>query len=223
VKYSLEKLEAEAAADRSAAEILIEAREKLEEGTAAETEADIIKAVKEVFILRGAKVAAQWAFDSIPAFAADSKEAAERVKRIIEQEKSGEAALDALCNYYRENKGARQRRRHDIDFLTAEAEQLERAAELIKEGQQIRQERGLQEPGEDAIIKAVKECYINLQSIEKAAQWAFDSVPGFSLTVNKAKERVIWIIDAEESGEAALDKACSMARDRNRKRAAIWT
>lgn len=221
MKYSLEKLDAEAAADRSAAEILIEARETLEKGTGT-AEADIIKAVKEVFILRGAKVAAQWAFDSIPAFAADNKEAAERVKRIIEQE-SGEAALDALCNYYRENKGARQRRRHDIDFLTAEAERLERAAELIKEGQQIRQERGLQEPGEDAIIKAVKECYINLQSIEKAAQWAFDSVPGFSLTVNKAKERVIWIIDAEESGEAALDKACSMARDRNRKRAAIWT
>ena len=223
MKYSLEKLEAEAAADRAAAGIMIEARELLEEGTAAATEAEIVKAVKEVFILRGAKAAAHWAFDSIPGCSADTKEAAERVKRIMEQEKSGEAALDALCDYYRENKGARQRRRHDIEFLTDEAERLERAAELIREGQQIRQERGLQEPGEDQIIKAVKESYTKLQSIEKAAQQAFDSIPGFSLTINKAKERVKWIIDAEESGEAALDTACSMARDRNRKRAAeVW-
>ncbi|MBQ6446001.1 MAG: hypothetical protein IJJ10_00835 [Bacillus sp. (in: Bacteria)] len=66
MKYSLEKLETEAAADRAAAGIMIEARELLEEGTAAATEAEIVKAVKEVFILRGAKAAAQWAFDWLP-------------------------------------------------------------------------------------------------------------------------------------------------------------
>lgn len=221
--YPLERLEAEAAADRKKADILIEAREVLEDGIAAEDETEIIKAVKEVYILRGVKVAAQWAVDSVPGFAADTKEAAERVKRIIEQEKSGEAALDAFCDYYRENKGARQRRQNDISFLLAEAEKLERAARLMREGQQIRQENGQEEPGEEKIVKAVKESYINLQSINKAAEWAFDNIPGFALTMNKARERVSWIIDAEESGEAALDMACDMVRDRNRKKSVSLT
>ena len=220
--YPLERLEAEAAADREKADILIKAREVLEAGIAAEDEAEIIKAVKGVYILRGVKVAAQWAVDSVPGFAEDTKEAAERVKRIIEQE-SGEAALDAFCNYYRENKGARQRRQHDYNFLLAEAEKLERAARLMREGQQIRQESGQEEQEEEQIIKAVKERYINLQSVNKAAEWAFDNLSGFALTINKARERVTWIIDAEESGEAALDTACNMVRDRNRKKAALLT
>ena len=221
--YSLEKLETEAAEYRAAARILIDAREVLEEGIPITDAAEVVKAVKEIFILRGVKVAAEWAFDNVPAFAFDSKEAAERVKRIIEQEKSGEAALDALCDHYRADKGARQRRRHNPRFLLSMAGEWERAARLIREGQQIRQRQNLPAADENSIIKSVKERYIEMQSAGKVAEWAFNNIPGFSLTINKAKERVNWIIDAEQSGEAALDAACDKARDANRKKAGIIT
>lgn len=218
--YPLERLEAEAAADREKADIMIKAEKLSKEGIAAKDETEIIKAVKEVYILRGIKVSAEWAFNNVPDFAIDIKEAAERVKGIIEQE-SGEAALDAFCEYYRKDNGARRRRQHDYNFLLAEAEKLERAARLIKESQQMRKEQNLPAADENGIIKAVKEKYIETQSAAKAAEWAFYSVPYFAETTNKAKERVLWIIDEEESGEAVIDAACKKARAANRKKAGI--
>jgi len=218
--YSLERLEAEAAENRAAAGILFNARDLVAYGIPQADGAEIIKAVKQVFILRGAGKAAEWAFESIPGFASDAKEAAARVQRIIEQEKSGEAAVDALCDKYRTEKGARQRREHNPEYLTERAEAAEAAARLIKEGQQMRREKGLPAADEGGIIKAVKERYIETQSAGKAAEWAFESIPGFALTLNRAKERVRWIIDAEQCGEAAIDKAADKIRDRNRKRIA---
>lgn len=219
--YPLEKLEAEAAAYRAAARILFDARDVLEEGATITSAVEAVKAVKEVYILRGVKVATDWAIKNVPAFVFDSIEAAGRVKRIIEQEQSGDAALDALCDQYREQRGARQRRQHDPYYLLQTAEKLERAARLMKEGQQIRKEQNLPAADENGIIKAVKERYIETQSAVKVSEWAFDNIQGFSLTKNKAKERVDWIIDAEQSGEAALDIACEKVRKANRKKAGI--
>ena len=69
-------------------------------------------------------------------------------------------------------------------------------------------------------IKAVKQVFI-LRGAGKVAEWAFNNIPGFALTINKAKERVKWIIDAEKCGEAAIDTAADRIRDRNRKRARL--
>lgn len=219
--YSLERLETEAKESRAAAGILFNARDLLAYGIPQANGAETIKAVKQVFILRGAGKAAEWALDNIPGFASDGKEAAARVKQIIEQEKSGEAVIDALCERYRTEKGARQRKEHNPEYLTERAAAAEAAARLIKEGQQIRQENGLPAADENSIIKAVKEKYIETEAAGKVAEWAFNNIPGFALTISKAKERVKWIIDAEKCGEAAIDTAADGIRDRNRKRARL--
>ena len=107
---------------------------------------------------------------------------------------------------------------YSLERLEAEAAENRAAAGILFNARDL-VAYGMPQADGAEIIKAVKQVFI-LRGAGKAAEWAFESIPGFALTLNRAKERVRWIIDAEKCGEAAIDKAADKIRDRNRKRIA---
>ena len=214
--YQVEWLEETADRESKTADILYRAR-RIEEGRIAQGQAAFV--VKHLFILHGVQGAAQWALEHISGFAPDIKAAKRRVSEIIAGESSGDADLDNLCEQYRQNSNLRKRKSHSIEYLEGRAEVFSRAARLIREGQQLRKAQNLPEIDEAALVREIRAKYIELQSAVKVAQWAFDTIPGFAASVNKAKERVNWMLDAEESGDAEIDEQCDNNRYWNRKAA----
>lgn len=215
--YPVEWLEETADKESKTAEILNRAR-RIEEGRIAQGQAAY--AVKHLFILHGLRDTAQWALEHISGFAPDMKAAKKRVSEIIAGESSGDADLDNLCEQYRQNINLRKRKSHSAEYLESRVEVFNRAAQLIREGQHIRKAQNLPEIDEAALIREIKAKYIELQNAGKVAQWAFDTIPGFAASFNKAKERVNWMLDVEESGDEEIDKQCKESRQWN-KQAAI--
>lgn len=218
MKYTLEVLEAIASAAARDAETLETARRSLSEKlTIGAQEEDIIKSVRRAYLVKSGSFAASWALDNIPGFAVNISEAKRRVNLIIEDDKeSGDATLDELCSKYRKIRKEHKQVKYTGEDLREMASEWGCAAQLIREGKQMQKELGIPEAnGADTIVE-IRRRYIECRSISKVAQWALDNIPCFAKSLQKAKMRVKWIVDAESSGDAALDSLCDEYRRENR-------
>ena len=219
MKYTLEVLEAIASAAYRDAETLETARRSLSEKLTIEAqEEDIIKSVRRAYLVKSGTFAAGWALDNIPGFAVNISDAKRRVNLIIEDDKeSGDVALDELCSKYRKIRKEHRQVKYTGEDLREMASEWGHAAQLIREGKQMRKELGIPEADEVDTIAEIRRKYIECRSISKVAQWALDNIQCFAKSSQKAKMRVKWIIDAESIGDAALDSLCDEYRRENRK------
>lgn len=218
MKYSLEMLEAMTYTANRYAETLEAARRSLSVMlTIGAQEEDIIKSVRRAYLVKSGSFAASWALDNIPGFSANISDAKRRVNLIIEGNKeSGDDTLDELCSKYRKIRKEHRQIKYTSEDLREMASEWGIAAQLIREGKQMRKESGIPEADEADTILEIRRKYIECRSITKVAEWALDNIPCFAKSSQKAKMRAKWIIDAESSGDAALDDLCNEYRKENR-------
>lgn len=105
--------------------------------------------------------------------------------------------------------------------LREDIQEWSEIARLIREGQQLRKAENLPPLDADKAIKEIKSKYIESESAVKAAQWAFDNIPGFSVSLERSKKLTAWIIDHESSGDADIDAACKKIRRARRRHAGL--
>lgn len=177
--------------------------------------------IKSVYILRGKKRAAEWAMEYLPGFAVDLKTAQDRVMTMIEQE-SGDRETDDLCEILKHQGKRQEKEYHDRRWLSDKIHEYNQIAWIIYPGIMRRGLQGLDDNTQE-IAKLVKVKFIELNSTEKVAAWAFDEIPGFSVSMNKAKIRVNWILDHDDCCERVkiakgcyidIDGVCKKLRNR---------
>lgn len=100
--------------------------------------------------------------------------------------------------------------REKAQWYAALADYMQEGETIIAQGQQPAMDEAQQ-------LRVVKLVYVSMQSMNQAAQWAFDNIPGYAPNITRARARIDQDVFSTPCDDSRLDSYCGDVYGNNRR------